>query len=118
MDEAAYQSFIKRRELHGLVLAMSTDTYQAVRLHDLWLRCIIVFFAGVAAVGAALAWRNIAKSSDLQLRLVRTSELNTHLKQMNLAAAGLVSPKNSGTTETAGGGPSGAGPRGPYSAVS
>jgi len=37
-----------------------------------------------------MAWRNLAKTSDLQLRLVRTSELNTHLKEMNLAAAGLA----------------------------
>jgi signal transduction histidine kinase len=32
----------------------------------------------------------LAKSSDLQLRLVRASEMNTHLKEMNLAAAGLA----------------------------
>jgi hypothetical protein len=37
-----------------------------------------------------LAWRNLTKSSDLQLRLVRASELNSHLKEMNLAAAGLA----------------------------
>jgi signal transduction histidine kinase len=29
-------------------------------------------------------------SSDLQIRLIRASELNTHLKEMNLAAAGLA----------------------------
>src|SRR5207244_9084016 len=33
---------------------------------------------------------NLAKSSDLQIRLVRASELNAHLKEMNLAAAGLA----------------------------
>ena len=32
----------------------------------------------------------MAKSSELQIRLVRASELNTHLKEMNLAAAGLA----------------------------
>jgi len=36
------------------------------------------------------AWRNLAQTADLQIRLVRASELNSHLKQMNLAAAGLV----------------------------
>src|SRR2546428_14061230 len=40
--------------------------------------------------GFALAWRNLVKSSDLQARLVATSELNTPLKEMNLAAAGLA----------------------------
>ena len=69
---------------------MSTDTMQAKCLHDLWLRYIICFFAGIAAIGGALAWGNVTKSSDLQIRLVRASELNTHLKELNLAAAGLA----------------------------
>ena len=90
MDEQAYEALIAKRELHGLVLVMSTDTLQAVSRHDLWLRCIITFFAGISAVGAGVAWRNLAESSKLQIRLVRASELNTHLKEMNLAAAGLA----------------------------
>jgi signal transduction histidine kinase len=90
MDENDYQALIKKRELHGLVLALSTDTFQAVCFHDLWLRCIIAFFAGISAIGAGVAWRNLSKSSELQIRLVRASELNTHLKEMNLAAAGLA----------------------------
>jgi signal transduction histidine kinase len=51
---------------------------------------IIMSLATVAAFGSGLAWRNLAKSSELQLRLVRASEMNTHLKEMNLAAAGLA----------------------------
>jgi signal transduction histidine kinase len=90
LDEAAYQALIKKRELHGLVLAMSTDTFEAICLHDLWLRSVIVFFAGISAAGVGMAWRNLAKSSELQIRLVRASEMNTHLKEMNLAAAGLA----------------------------
>jgi len=76
--------------MHGLVLAMSTDSFQAVCQHDLWLRCVITFFATVSVLGSGLAWRNQAKSSELQIRLVRASELNTHLREMNLAAAGLA----------------------------
>jgi signal transduction histidine kinase len=90
MDEAAFESLIARRELHGLVLSMSTDTIEAVCLHDLWLRGTIAFFAGLSVIGVALAWRNLAKSSELQIRLVRASEMNTHLRDMNLAAAGLA----------------------------
>jgi signal transduction histidine kinase len=41
-------------------------------------------------LGAVLAWRNLAKNSELQIRLVRAGEMNTHLKEMNLAAAGLA----------------------------
>jgi two-component system sensor histidine kinase HydH len=51
---------------------------------------VIAFFATVSVVGSGLAWGNLVKSSDLQIRLVRASELNTHLKEMNLAAAGLA----------------------------
>ncbi|MGN6554564.1 MAG: sensor histidine kinase, partial [Verrucomicrobiota bacterium] len=90
MEEKEYQALIQKRELHGLVLSLSTDVYQAVCRQDLWLRCIIIFFSGISALGVAWAWRNLATSSDLQLRLVRASELNTHLKEMNLAAAGLA----------------------------
>jgi signal transduction histidine kinase len=51
---------------------------------------VIVCFAGFSAVGVGLAWRTLAKSSELQIRLVRASESNAHLKEMNLAAAGLA----------------------------
>jgi signal transduction histidine kinase len=85
-----FQAQTQKREMHGLVLAMSTDTYQDICEHDLRLRFFITFFAAISAIGSGLAWRNLAKSSELQIRLVRASELNTHLKEMNLAAAGLA----------------------------
>jgi signal transduction histidine kinase len=90
MDEAEFQALIEKRELHGLVLSLSLENFRAVCEHDLWLRGIIVFFSGISAFGVVLAWRNIAKSSELQLRLVRASEMNSHLREMNLAAAGLA----------------------------
>lgn len=90
MDENEYKTLIAHRELHGLVLVMSTDNFQTFCTHDLLLRCVIVFFAGLSVIGVGLAWRNISKTSDLQIRLVRASELNTHLKEMNLAVAGLA----------------------------
>lgn len=90
MNEDDYKALIQKRELHGLVLAMSTEKYRATSDDDLWLRLVIAFFAGVSAIGAGLAWRSISKSSELQIRLIRASELNSHLKEMNLAAAGLA----------------------------
>jgi len=90
LDEKEYQAMIQKRELHGLVLTLPTEAFQAVSRHDLWLRYVICFFAGISACGVALAWRNTTKTSELQIRLVRASELNTHLKEMNLAAAGLA----------------------------
>jgi signal transduction histidine kinase len=40
--------------------------------------------------GFALSWQSLIKTNDLQIRLVRASEMNLHLKEMNLAAAGLA----------------------------
>jgi two-component system sensor histidine kinase HydH len=43
------------------------------------------------SVGAfGFAWRKTLKTAELQIRLVRASEMNSHLKEMNLAAAGLA----------------------------
>jgi signal transduction histidine kinase len=90
MSDADFKALVAKRELHGLVLVMSTENYRAICVHDMWLRFVIVFFAGMSAAGAGLALRNFSKTAELQIRLVRASELNSHLKEMNLAAAGLA----------------------------
>jgi signal transduction histidine kinase len=90
MTEKEYQSLLERRGLHGLVIAMSTEGFRRACGHDLWTRFIIGCFAGISVVGLGLAWKNLGKSSELQMRLLRASELNSHLKEMNLAAAGLA----------------------------
>jgi len=90
MSDADFKALVAKRELHGLVLAMSTDNYRAICTHDWWLRFVIGFFAGISALGAGLALRNNARTAELQIRLVRAAELNSHLKEMNLAAAGLA----------------------------
>lgn len=90
MTEAEFRALTAKRELHGLVLAMSTENCRATDVSDWWLRVIIAFFAGISALGAGLAWRNTGRTAELQIRLVRASELNSHLKELNLAAAGLA----------------------------
>ncbi|HEV2391676.1 MAG TPA: ATP-binding protein [Verrucomicrobiae bacterium] len=90
LSDEEYQSLMEKRALHGLAIAMSTESFDAASTRDLYLRSIIVLLATVSALGTGVAWRSLMKSSDLQIRLVRASELNTHLKEMNLAAAGLA----------------------------
>src|SRR5881397_1534680 len=90
MNETEYKALVEQRGLHGLAIVMSTEAFLQTCAQDLWLRCIIGCFASVSVVGLGFARRNLVKSSELQMRLVRASELNTHLKQMNLAAAGLA----------------------------
>jgi len=76
--------------LHGLVLGISAGAYWAACTQDIWLRAMISGFAAVSVIGFGLAWRNLVKSSEFQMRLVRASELNSHLREMNVAAAGLA----------------------------
>ncbi len=90
MNDADFESLLRKRSLHGLVLVLSTDTMRAALLQDMWMRVLILMLASVSVAGLALAWRSIEKTSELQIRLVRASELNSHLRQMNLAAAGLA----------------------------
>ncbi|HTS17005.1 MAG TPA: ATP-binding protein [Verrucomicrobiae bacterium] len=90
MSEEVYNAMLQKQGVRSFVIVMSTTPVVAASMQDLWLRCIIGLLATVSVVGSGLAWRNLTKSSDLQLRLVRASELTTHLKEMNLAAAGLA----------------------------
>ena len=90
MDEKEYQILMETRSVHGLVLGMSTEPMQATITQDFWLRSIIVFLATISVLGSGLAWRNVSTASELQIRLVRASELTSHLREMNLAAAGLA----------------------------
>jgi signal transduction histidine kinase len=90
MSEDDYNALIQKRGVHAFVVVMSTRSMLTTIQKDLWLRAFIASLASLAVAGYALAWGNLKKTSDLQIRLVRASELNSHLKQMNLAAAGLA----------------------------
>ncbi len=90
MTEQEYESLLKKRALHGLVLMLSTDPVRAAVQQDMWMRLFIMLLGTLAVGGVAMAWRNVAKTADLQIRLVKASEMNVHLKEMNLAAAGLA----------------------------
>jgi signal transduction histidine kinase len=90
MSEEEYQTLRQKQGVHSFVIVMSTQTLRETFDQDLWLRAIIAVLATISVIGSGLAWRSLGRSSDLQLRLVRASELNSHLKEMNLAAAGLA----------------------------
>jgi len=90
LNEEEIRDMMAKYQVHGLVMTMSTDKFRAMVVGDLWLRFVIAFFAAISVAGFGLAWRTVGRSSDLQIRLVRASEMNTHLREMNLAAAGLA----------------------------
>lgn len=90
MSETEFKAMTEKRGLHGFVITLATAPLLRTTEADGWTRLMIVSFAGVAAAGAGLALRNLNRAADLQLRLLRASELNTHLRALNLAAAGLA----------------------------
>lgn len=90
MKEEEYKQLIEKKGAHTFVIVMSTELAHHAIIDDLWMRIIIVLLGTMAVAGFGLAWLNQEKTSDLQLRLVRASELNLHLKELNLAAAGLA----------------------------
>ncbi|TXT44717.1 MAG: histidine kinase [Limisphaerales bacterium] len=90
LSEAEFKRLTETRTTHGFLIALSTDPLLRAKEADFVTRALIVGFAGVAALGVALALRNLSKSADLQFRLLRASEMNSHLREMNLAAAGLA----------------------------
>jgi signal transduction histidine kinase len=90
MKEGDYKLLIEKQGVHSFALVLSTQAMTAASNDDLLMRLMIAVLATLAAGGGLLAWRNVAKTSELQLRLIRASELNSHLKEMNVAAAGLA----------------------------
>jgi signal transduction histidine kinase len=90
MSEEEYREAIQKQGIHSLVLVLSTAGMKEAVARDLWTRLFISLLATVSVVGFGIAWRNLSKTSELEVRLVRAAELNTHLKEMNFAAAGLA----------------------------
>jgi signal transduction histidine kinase len=90
MSDEEFHSLREKQSVHSFVIVLSTQSFLDAASRDLWLRTIIGVLATISMLGLALAWRNLMMSSELQIRLVRASELNLHLKEMNLAAAGLA----------------------------
>lgn len=90
MDEDEFQALLEKQGLHGFVLQMSTSKLKAADAFDRRLRLIIGGFALMAVIGLGLTWRNVERSAALQVRLTRIREMNAHLREMSVAAAGLA----------------------------
>lgn len=90
MSQEEYEAILQKQGVHSLVVALSTENMHRLVRNDLLLRSLVSLLALAAVTVSILAWRNVAKTAELQIRLVKTTEANTHLKEMNLAAAGLA----------------------------
>ena len=85
-----YDALISKQGVHSLVIALSTTQMRRAVRNDFVLRSLVSLLACGAALISALAWRNFSRNSELQIRLVKVGEMNSHLSQMNFAAAGLA----------------------------
>lgn len=90
MDQEEYEVLLEKQGLHGFIIVLRTDAMRADLQRDAILRTLIAGVALIAVGGLALAWGNRERSTELRMRLVRSHELNEHLREMNLAAAGLA----------------------------
>jgi signal transduction histidine kinase len=90
LSEEEMQAMRSKQGVHAFLMVMSTHGLTSAINQDLSLRAMIGILAAIAVAGYGLAWRSLSKTSELQIRLVRVSELNSHLREMQIAAAGLA----------------------------
>lgn len=90
MSEERFAELVASQGLHGFVLVLSTDPLRRMHRRDLALRLLIALIALAAAGGMGLALTNRDRSTQLLIRLLQSQQQNEHLKEMNLAAAGLA----------------------------
>jgi signal transduction histidine kinase len=90
MTEEEFGGLLEKRGAHWVLLGLSGDAYRAECARDLRLRTGLAFITLVAALGLGVAWHYLDRFTRIQMRLVRASEMNIHLQEMNVAAAGLA----------------------------
>ncbi len=90
MPQRQYEDLRQKQGLHGFLLRLDTTDYEAAISRDRFVRSLIGVLITFAILMMAAAWRYFQRSTDLQMHLVRSSEMNIHLREMNLSAAGLA----------------------------
>ncbi|MDK2971075.1 MAG: two-component system, NtrC family, sensor histidine kinase HydH [Candidatus Sumerlaeota bacterium] len=90
ISESEFRDLIERRGVHGFVLTLNTAGMNRELNRDLRMRTLLAFVALLAVGGIGVAVSSWSRFNRLLLRLVRSQQQNEHLKEMNLAAAGLA----------------------------
>ncbi len=85
-----YRELYEKQGLHMMVLMLNDQPAQAVIRRDRLLRLAMAGATLAGAVGIALAWRALMRSTELDMRLNQARSLNSYLRELNLAAAGLA----------------------------
>ena len=90
MSEEEFAKLAEEKGVHYFVLDLSTESLESTVSRDRGLRLTSTAIALIAALGLAAAWRKSEQSAELRSRLARAKHTNLHLKEMNIAAAGLA----------------------------
>lgn len=90
MSEERRAELREKYGVHAAIFQISTGRIARAIEQDGWLRTIIVGFGFLAMAAGALALKNVTRSNEIQMRLLRTRAQNQHLVEMNMAAAGLA----------------------------
>lgn len=90
LEEREYAHLIEERGVHWFVVTLPDTAVVTEGARDLQARLFVVLISLLACVALALAWRAVARSSALEIALVRAAEEAKHLQELNMAAAGLV----------------------------
>jgi signal transduction histidine kinase len=90
MDQNEYEALLRTQGVHSLVISLSTAELRRTVRGDFLLRALVSAMGLGVAIVSGLAWRNRSRNDELQVRLLKAGEMNGHLAQMNLAAAGLA----------------------------
>jgi signal transduction histidine kinase len=90
LGEADYQQLLEERGVHWFVVTIPTGAMQHGLAQDLRLRAMVAGIAFLACLALVFSWRAFEKSSEFRIRLVRAEAMSIHLRELNMAAAGLV----------------------------
>ncbi len=89
-NRTEYKELLKKHGIHWFIEMMPADSIQKTANKDIQLRFMIMLIALAACVAAGFAFRTIARSLALRLKLVRAQAAAGYLRDQNMAAAGLV----------------------------
>ncbi|MCK5804017.1 MAG: hypothetical protein KAI66_14370, partial [Lentisphaeria bacterium] len=90
MTKEEYAERYQRQGVQRFVLRISTAETHAALSHDRILRIGIILLALVVALSLAFSMRAYERASGLNVQLARTEEMNSHLRELSTAAAGLA----------------------------
>lgn len=90
MSEAEFKQLLEKRGFHSFVLMLNTGPMAADLAADLKLRIGVAAAALLGVLALLYAVAQWSRSNALLLKLVQSQQQNDHLKELNLAAAGLA----------------------------